>query len=314
MKIVITGALGHIGSHLLRDLPSRLEDCEIVLIDNMMTQRYPSLFSLPPQARFRFVEGDVLDMDLEPLIAGADAVIHLAAITDAANSFDKADLLERNNLGSTRCVAEACAKLGVPVLLPSTTSVYGTQDALVDENCPIEGLKPQSPYARVKLKEEALLAEMGAARGLRFITFSFGTIFSISPGMRFHTAVNKFCWQAVFGQPVTVWSSAYNQKRPYLDLLDAARSIAFILEKDLFNRQVYNIVTLNATPRNITDVIREFVPDLTITMVDSPIMNQLSYEVSSRRIRDLGFSFEGDLRRGIRDTIDLLRGGNGHGR
>lgn len=314
MKIVITGALGHIGAYLLRDLPSRFADCEIVLIDNMMTQRYPSLFALPPKGRYRFVEGDVVEMDLEPLVAGAKAVVHLAAITDAAGSFDKADWLERNNLGSTRRVAEACAKLGVPMLLPSTTSVYGMQDALVDEDCPIEGLKPQSPYARVKLKEEKLLAEMGASRGLRFITCRFGTIFGISPGMRFHTAVNKFCWQAVFGQPVTVWSTAYDQKRPYLDLLDAARATAFIIEKDLFDRRIYNIVTLNATPRNITDVIHEFVPDLTITMVDSPIMNQLSYEVSSRRFRDRGFSFEGDLRRGIRDTIDLLRGGSGHGR
>jgi len=314
MKIVITGALGHIGSHLLRDLPSQFADCEIVLIDNMMTQRYASLFSLPSRARFRFIENDVAEMDLEPFIEGANGVIHLAAITDAANSFDKADLLERNNLGSTRRVAEACAKLGVPMLLPSTTSVYGTQGSLVDEDCRLEDLTPQSPYARVKLKEEALLAGMGAARGLRFIICRFGTIFGISPGMRFHTAVNKFCWQAVFGQPVTIWSTAYDQKRPYLDLLDAARSIAFILEKDLFDRSIYNVVTLNATPRNITDVIREFVPDLTITMVDSPIMNQLSYEVSNRRFRDQGFSFEGDLRRGIHDTINLLRGSNGHDR
>jgi hypothetical protein len=47
MKVVITGALGHIGSYLIRDLPFRFPGVDIVMIDNMMTQRYPSLFDLP---------------------------------------------------------------------------------------------------------------------------------------------------------------------------------------------------------------------------------------------------------------------------
>ncbi len=307
MKVVITGALGHIGSHLIRDLPPRA-DCELVLIDSMMTQRYSSLFSIPAGTRVRFIEGDVTDLDLDPIIVGASAVIHLAAITDAASSFGKANSVERNNLGSTRCVASACARLGVPVLLPSSTSVYGVQDGLVDEECPAGDLKPQSPYARVKLAEEAFLAELGATRGLRYVICRFGTIFGVSIGMRFHTAVNKFCWQAAFGQPVTIWRTAYDQKRPYLDLTDAARAIAFILQNDLFDGRIYNIVTLNATPRNIVDAIREFVPGATITMVSSPIMNQLSYEVSSQRFCERGFTFRGDLQRGIRDTIELLRG------
>ena len=308
MKVVITGALGHIGSHLIRDLPPRL-NCELVLIDNMMTQRYASLFSVPAGIRYRFIEGDITAIDLDPVIAGAGAVIHLAAMTDAAGSFDKADSLERNNLGSTTCVARACARQGVPMLLPSSTSVYGVQDVLVDEDCPPEDLKPQSPYARVKLAEEALLAELGATHGLRAVICRFGTIFGVSIGMRFHTAVNKFCWQAAVGQPVTIWRTAYDQKRPYLDLADAARAIAMIVQKDLFDGRVYNVVTLNATPRNIVDTIREFVPGVTITLVNSPIMNQLSYEVSSQRFCAHGFAFKGDLRRGIRETIELLRGG-----
>lgn len=124
--------------------------------------------------------------------------------------------------------------------------------------------------------------------------------------MRFHTAVNKFCWQAATGQPITVWRTAYNQKRPYLDLKDASRAIRFILEKGLFDRRIYNILTLNATGREIVDVIREFVPDLEVTFVDSPIMNQLSYEVASDRFHRQGFALEGDIRRGIGETIGLL--------
>ena len=138
----------------------------------------------------------------------------------------------------------------------------------------------------------------------------FGTIFGASPGMRFHTAVNKFCWQAVMGQPISVWRTAYDQKRPYLDLLDASRAISFILREDLFDSRIYNVLTLNAKVREIVDTIREFVPDLEIGFVDHEIMNQLSYEVSGERFTGCGFSYAGDLRRGVGQTIALLRQAN----
>jgi nucleoside-diphosphate-sugar epimerase len=125
--------------------------------------------------------------------------------------------------------------------------------------------------------------------------------------MRFHTAVNKFCWQAVMGQPVTVWRTAYEQKRPYLDLFDAARAIEFIVRKDLFDRRIYNVLSVNSTVREIVEIIRRFIPDLQVESTESKIMNQLSYEVSNQRFRNLDFEFKGSLEIGIRDTIELLK-------
>ncbi len=202
-------------------------------------------------------------------------------------------------------VAEVSASLGVPLVFLSTTSVYGTQNEVVDESCAESELQPQSPYAVAKLRAERALAGID---GLRFVACRFGTIFGVSPGMRFHTAVNKFIWQACQGIPITVWRSALDQKRPYLDLADGVRAIAFILERKLFDDRVYNVLTLNATVRDITDVIREEVPDLRIELVDSRIMNQLSYTVSDARFRALGFDVRGDLRRGVAETVALLRG------
>jgi hypothetical protein len=75
----------------------------------------------------------------------------------------------------------------------------------------------------------------------------------------------------------------------------------------MFDGRVYNVLTLNATVREIVDALRSFVPDVELSFVDSPIMNQLSYEVSSQRFRDRGFTFFGDIHRGIGDTISLLR-------
>ena len=310
MKIVVTGGLGHIGSRLIRALPDYFEDAEIVILDDLSTQRFPSVFDLPSDARYRFVEVDVTEADLAPYFSAADAVVHLAAIVDAAGSFDRKAEVERVNLTATRRVAEAAAMAGAGMIFPSSTSVYGTQEATVDEDCPEDDLKPQSPYAETKLREENLLREMAAASGLRCVICRFGTIFGISPGMRFHTAVNKFCWQAVMGQPLTVWSTAYEQMRPYLDVGDAVRAIALIIESGHFDGGVYNVLTANATVSDVVEAIRVRVADIEVSFVDAPIMNQLSYEVSDARFRRLGFVPEGELAAGIAETVTLLERAN----
>ena len=280
------------------------------MIDNMMTQRFPSLFNLPPHANYRFIEGDVNQMNLRSVFVDADVVIHLAAITDAAGSIDKAEELEANNFQSTYRVAEACIETDASLIAISSTSVYGTQNDKVDENCIESELQPQSPYATTKLKEEELISKLSKERGLKSIHCRFGTIFGASPGMRFHTAVNKFCWQAVMNQPITVWSTAYDQKRPYLDLLDASRAIAFIIKNNIFDGRIYNVLTSNCTVREVVDIIKELVPNLEIEFVDNRIMNQLSYEVMCDRFKSKGFVSSGSMTRGVLETIDILKQSN----
>lgn len=310
MKIIVTGAIGHIGSYIIRDLGLFFPDSKIVMIDNMMTQRFPSLFNLSHQVNYQFIEGDVSHINLEPIFNGADVVIHLAAITDAAGSVDRAEEVEANNFQSTLNVSKACLKANVSLIALSSTSVYGSQKDQVDENCTESELKPQSPYADTKLREEELIRDLSINQGLKAIHCRFGTIFGASPGMRFHTAVNKFCWQAVMNQPISVWSTAYDQKRPYLDLLDASRAIAFIIKNNIFDGQIYNVLTANATVRQVVETIKEFVPTLEIEFVDNRIMNQLSYEVMCDRFKSKGFVFSGNMRRGIQDTIELIRNSN----
>ena len=189
----------------------------------------------------------------------------------------------------------------------SSTSVYGSQEDTVDENCKIEDLNPQSPYAEIKLKEEDYLNKLKIEKGLKFTCLRFGTIFGVSPGMRFHTAVNKFCWQAVIGSPLTIWKTALNQKRPYLEVDDAINSIIFIIKNNLFNGETYNILSCNATVHDITQIIKKNVKKLEIEYVENEIMNQLSYNVSNKKIILKGFEFSGDLKVGICETINILK-------
>jgi len=313
MKIVVSGALGHIGSKLIRSLGSTYSGSKIILIDNLLTQRYCSLFNLPTSAKYEFIEADIRKLDIRPLLEGADVFIHLGAITDAANSFEFADLVEEVNLRATERMAMACIELGVPMIFPSTTSVYGSQAAVVDENCGVDDLKPQSPYASSKLKAERLLTDLAAKQSLKFVCCRLGTIFGSSVGMRFHTAINKFCWQATLGTPITVWKTAINQNRPYLDLDDCIRAIQFISDKKIFDGEIYNIVTTNSSPGNIIEMIRRDIPNLKIEYVETKIMNQLSYHVKAEKIQAKGFKFTGDLGRGIGETLALLKGVQTHG-
>lgn len=310
MKLVVTGALGHIGSYVIRDLAIQFPGAQIVMVDNMMTQRYPSLFNLPASGNYHFIEDDVTTMDLNPVFENAYAVIHLAAITDASGSYGNAEQIEENNYQATLKIAQACVDNDVRLIAPSSTSVYGTESKHVYEDGPESDLNPQSPYATVKLKEEKLLEKYRNEEGLKAISCRFGTIFGASPGMRFHTAVNKFCWQAAMGQAITVWRTAYDQVRPYLALSDASRAITFFLHNDHFDEQIYNILTHNTTVRHVVDVIKEYAPDLEVSFVDNKIMNDYSYEVSCQRIITKGFTFAGDLRGGIGDTISRLKQAN----
>lgn len=307
MKIVVTGALGHIGSRLIRELPTMFSEAEIVLIDNLSTQRYCSLFNLPDSGQYYFQEADVLTADLSSIFEGATVVIHLAAITDATNSFQIKEMVERVNFTGTERVVQACRQVNSSLIFPSTTSVYGSQVDKVDEDCPISELKPQSPYAETKLRAERLLQSLGEEKGLRCVICRLGTVFGASIGMRFHTAINKFCWQAVMGQPLTVWKTAMHQHRPYLDLGDAVEAIKFIIQRKLYNGRVYNVVTTNTSISRIVEIISAYVPDISIEYVDTEIMNQLSYDVSNYRLSDLGFEFKGDLEQGIERTIGLLK-------
>lgn len=309
-NLLITGPLGHIGSKFIHNLDGNYNIGKVVLIDNFATLRYSSLFNLPSNIKYKFLEGDILTFNFENILKDIDIVLHLASITDAANSFEIEDKVMEINLEGTKKVAEACAKTNTKFIFISTTSVYGTQSEIVDENCSKDELKPQSPYAKSKLLAENSLFELSNRyESFRFVICRFGTIYGTSIGMRFHTAINKFIWQAVMDEPISVWATALNQRRPYLSLNDAIRALHFIINNDNFNNQIYNVLSINATVNEIIKEIKKYIPDVKIKYVESKIMNQLSYTVSNKKFTDLGFEFKGTINE-IVGSIELLKDAN----
>lgn len=302
MNICISGALGHIGSGLIRNLTIPGLG-KVYLVDNFLTQRYASLFDLPRGIDFVFRETDILSEEMKAIIEDSDVLVHLAAVTNAEKSFEREEEVEEINRRGLEHVAGLCADAGCSLLFPSSTSVYGSQSEVVDEDCLEEELKPQSPYADSKIFGERLLGDLSAEKGLKYVILRVGTIFGYSVGMRFHTAVNKFIWQASTGQPITVWKTALNQKRPYCGLRDCVNAVNFFVANEHFDNQVYNIVTANFTVQDIVDVIKNHIPGIRISFVDSPIMNQLSYEVSNKKSQELGLMYNGNIEDSVRETL-----------
>jgi nucleoside-diphosphate-sugar epimerase len=306
-KIIITGGLGHIGSYLIEKFLAEQENIHLVIIDNLQSQRYSSLFDLKiKKNKVSFFDLDLTKESISSVIKKADLIIHLAAITDAENSVGKEKIYMDNNVKCTEEVIKHSNKFKVPLLFPSSTSVYGKmkRDAILfeDDN---SILFPQSPYAKIKLKEEKDISRK--LINSKFIIIRLGTIVGKSMGMRFHTAVNKFCYQASMDKEITVWRSAYDQVRPYATLNDFYRiSLFFLKNKKLINNQTYNLVSKNLTVRDIINIIK-IKKNVKIKFVNSKIMNQLSYNVSNSKLLKIGFKSSNDLKKEIFKTLKIFK-------
>ncbi len=292
---MVTGGLGHIGSKLIHHFS---DNSKVVVVDNMLTQRYCSLFN--KDQRFQFIEKSIGQLTREDM-RGIDAVVHLAAVTDAASSTVNKDLVEKINLEETKAFLDMLPS-EIKIIYPSTTSVYGKGTSVPINEQDNTAINPQSPYAQTKYDIENYIKEK---RGF-YTILRFGTIFGTSPGMRFHTAVNKFCFQAANDLPITVWKQNYHMKRPYLGINDAVNVLLKFSEDDRYGEALFNVATGNYELSFIVEILKTYIPKLKIDFVDTPLLNQHSYEVDTSAI-SLYCEFKDSIARGIQETLELLK-------
>ena len=301
MSILVTGALGHIGSYIIKDLVKLKNIKNIYLLDKLANDKHNVLFDIKNR-KFKFIYGDLVDKALIKKIPKVKIVIHLASITNAEKSFENKKELYRNNLGCFNNIISYCAKNNSKLIHVSSTSIYGPQKNLVDESQ--KNLYPRSPYAKVKLTEEKILKKN---KKIKFITLRFGTISGFSSGMRFHTAVNKFCLNSVLKTEIPVWGKSVNLYRPYLSLKDASKTFKFIINKNFFPREVFNILSENKTVKQILNSIKKNNYKPTIQFVKSRILNQDSYKISKHKIEKLGIKLNSKISDDIRMTLKKLK-------
>ena len=305
MKILITGACGHIGSFLAENVNKIKSISKTILVDNLKSGRFYSLYNLEKKNNLSFFLRDLNNLDTLNDFKDVNAIIHCASMTNAEKSFEKEKEMYRNNLNCLKTVMKYCQNRNTKLIHISSASVYGKQGGIVDENCEKRFLNPQSPYAKIKLIEEKLLKKN--SNKLKYNTFRFGTIAGISKGIGFHTAVNSFCFNAAIGEKIRVYKTALHQYRPYLSIRDSFKIFKYCLEKNFFDNDIFNALSGNFTVNQILNKIKKINKKIKIIYVNSPIMNQLSYHVDDQKIKDKGLVLKSNIDVYIKDTLSLFK-------
>jgi nucleoside-diphosphate-sugar epimerase len=231
-RVVVTGAAGFIGSHLVAALLDAGR--EVVGIDAFTPYYDPAakranvagLAARDDWDGFRLVEGDLTRMRaerLERLVAGADAVVHEAGQPGVHLSWGRAfPAYLRHNVLATQRLLEACTKAGVRRLVAaSSSSVYG--DAPTYPTTEAAATNPVSPYGVTKLAAEQLCLAY-ARPGVSDMTAVMLRYFTVyGPGQRPDMAFHRFIEAAYQGRPITVYGDG-EQRRDVTYVADAVRA------------------------------------------------------------------------------------------
>ena len=157
MNLLITGGCGHIGSYFINNINKIKKINKTFVIDNLQSSQVNSIFNNKKKNKIKFYLKDLTNKKSLLDFKKIDYVIHLASMTNAATSFKKKNEMYKNNISCMKNIIDFCVKNKSKLIHISSTSVYGKQVKIVDETCEERYLKPQSPYADIKLIEEKML-------------------------------------------------------------------------------------------------------------------------------------------------------------
>jgi len=306
MKALITGGAGFIGSHLAEFLLK--EGWEVRVIDDLSTGSIENIEHLKPHPRFSYVLDTVLNRPLMlELVDRADVVFHLAAAVGVRLIAEQPVRTIETNIKATELVLELCARKGKPVLISSTSEVYGKLDRpkFGEEDDLVLGPTSRSRwcYAASKIIDEFLARAYHRERGLPAVVVRvFNTIGPRQTG-QYGMVVPRFVRQALLGEPITVYGDG-TQRRSFTWVRDVVNAMVRLVQHPGTYGEVFNIGHTQET--SILDLAR-LVKELTgspseIVFVPYEEAYEPGFEDIPRRLPDIS-----KVQRliGYRPTLDL---------
>jgi UDP-glucose 4-epimerase len=241
MNYLITGGAGFIGSHLTETLINRGD--QVVILDNFFTSSISNLNQV--KNKVNVIEGNILDQSLvHKLVSESDYIVHLAAALGVFNIVNKPLDSLKTNLQGSEIVLEAADKFKKPVLIASTSEVYGKNEKvpLNEEDDRIIGhpLKSRWSYSEAKAVDESLayFYYLENKLPIRIVRF-FNTVGPRQVG-DYGMVVPRFVSAALKNQPLQVFSNG-DQIRCFCHVDDAVRALVLVMDSDKAVGTVFNI-------------------------------------------------------------------------
>jgi UDP-glucose 4-epimerase len=241
VKYLITGGAGFIGSHLAESLISRGD--QVVVFDNLSTGSRSNLVGI--SEKIKFEQGNILNKaPIDKLVAESDYVVHLAAALGVFNIINKPLESLKTNLQGSEIVLEACDKYRKPVLIASTSEIYGKNDKvpLNEEDDRIIGhpLKSRWSYSEAKAVDESLayFYYLENKLPIRIVRF-FNTVGPRQIG-HYGMVVPRFVVAALNNEPLSVYGSG-DQIRCFCHVDDAVRALLLVMDSDKAVGKVFNV-------------------------------------------------------------------------
>lgn len=296
-KIVIAGALGYIGSALI-DLYRDATDIEVLLVDRLFVP--DRLANLP--GHFRFIQSDIFDpSSIMDHVRNADILYLLVAEVEAESSKDRETSVWRNNF-------EACCNLvktvdkKTRVVFTSSGNLFGglkpgdNFENLTEKDTPC----PKLPYAESKYAMESFLRKQHPNHTIARL----GTNFGYAPGVRFNLVTNIFTQRMLMGRPILLHGGGKNF-RPSVHVRDAAAALKFIADRNDTIGEVYHVARHNLQICQLAERIAKYNPACRLEVVDKVVPFN-SYQLSSDKLKSLGFNFAWDLEKGIEEMSRIF--------
>ena len=241
MNYLITGGAGFIGSHLTETLINRGD--QVVILDNFFTSSISNLNQV--KNKVNVIEGNILDQTLvRKLVSESDYIVHLAAALGVFNIVNKPLDSLKTNLQGSEIVLEAADRFKKPVLIASTSEVYGKNEKvpLNEEDDRILGhpLKSRWSYSEAKAVDESLayFYYLENKLPIRIVRF-FNTVGPRQVG-DYGMVVPRFVSAALKNQPLQVFSNG-DQIRCFCHVDDAVRALVLVMDSDKAVGTVFNI-------------------------------------------------------------------------
>jgi len=243
MRYLVTGGAGFIGSHLVEALLGAGH--EVLVLDDFSTGRQENLTHLEPCDRLEVVRASVTDADLvRDCVPSVDGVFHLAAAVGVRLIIDEPVKTIETNVEGTTSVLEACARHEKPVLVTSTSEVYGKSEKVPFSEEDDAVIGPPTfrrwGYAASKALDEFLaLAHWHQSRLPVVIVRLFNTVGPRQTG-RYGMVIPRFVRQALLGEPITVYGDG-RQTRCFCHVGDVVGALTRLFGMPESRGEVFNV-------------------------------------------------------------------------